>query len=170
MEDRHLTDAEWEAVLCGEETAAAGEHLAHCAACRNQQQALQQMIGSLRTYVDRQIAARPVGFWARQRAALHQRLEPATLRLPRLAWAVVTAMVVVSMALLLRPVAPHFSRQAPAAAVQVQPAQDELLQLEASVDQNLPNALAPAGYLAVEMDRAVARSQESSPVTKENHR
>jgi len=97
----------------------------------------------------------PAHFWAQQRARIRERLTP---RATRLRWAVITtcALVLLAFGMVQRGVAPKEMAQATPAvpathAAQTDPDDALLRDIDASLQRELPAALAPAAVLVEEM-------------------
>jgi len=97
-------------------------------------------------------AERPEAFWESQRAAVSTRLRrsrPAPWRRPALVWVPAAAVVLLCLFLFVE------NGKAPTPDFAVGADQDLLTGVERAVDQEYPDALAPAALLAQEMEPAV---------------
>jgi len=95
-------------------------------------------------------AARPEDFWRRQQAEILARLEESSATPRPLAWASATAALLALAVLLSLP-------GKPPVAMVPQPDPDSLLLMEVqnTLDRNVPDALAPASLLTQEMSQAL---------------
>jgi len=145
---QHPSDDEW----FSEKSA---EHRANCAICRSEHERLESALAGFRELA-RTAAERPEYFWDRQRLAIHGRLKPSRATRRHRAiwiWATAAALVVV-LALILNPnhtqsVVPDFAAGHD---------QELLVEIERSLNRELPQALQPVSILTQELDNAASRS------------
>jgi predicted anti-sigma-YlaC factor YlaD len=147
----HLADEDFAVLLAGGAPRAAQRHLDACSACRQERERLEQDLAGMRASVAG-LAQQPEAFWTRQRAALLARARQrrlAALSAPLLA----TACLLLAMALGLLSAQPTPAPQAVAS-----PPADMLVEVERTLQQPVPDALAPAALLTDEI-----MAQTSSP-------
>ena len=147
--EAHLTDYQWAELLAGSNSADEREHLAACSGCRAEEEKLRRALEDYRDLLQLS-AARPEGFWREQRAAIAARL-PGNPR-PLLAWALAAAAVVAAAVLLL-----ETPSRVPNVA-QTDPDHALLVEVQRSVERELPRALEPAALLAQELSRAAQKT------------
>ena len=94
-------------------------------------------------------AARPEVFWQRQRAEIRARLDAPAVTPPPLAWASAVALLLMAVLLSL-PGEPPL-----AVAPQPDPDSQLLLDVQQTLDRDVPDALAPASLLTQEMNQAL---------------
>jgi len=153
----HLTDEQLVDQLAGRNEAGPREHLAACAACRNEAESLRRVLACYREDYQQVPCASmepPEGLWPWQYTAIAtpwaERLAPRWL-----AWAAAVAMVVLAAVLLVQKTPPA----QPVAQADPDPDHALLVDVERSVRRELPRALEPAALLAHEVGRdAEARS------------
>ncbi len=153
----HLTDEQLIDQLAGSDDADPREHLAACAACRDEAESLRSVLARYREdyrQVARAATELPEGLWPWRHTAIAapwaERLVPR-----RLAWAAAVAMVVLAAVLLVQKTPPA----QPVAQADPDPDHVLLVDVERSVRRELPRALEPAALLAREVSRGTeARS------------
>jgi predicted anti-sigma-YlaC factor YlaD len=153
----HLTDEQLIDQLAGRNEAGPREHLAACAACRDEAESLRSVLARYREdYQQVACAARelPEGLWPWQHTAVAapwaERPAPR-----RLAWAAAVAIVMLAALLLIEKTPPA----QPVAQADADPDHALLVDVERSVRRELPRALEPAALLAQEVSRGTeARS------------
>ena len=145
--NRHLSDEQVAALLLGGASGEAGAHVAECGECRMEDQRLRTALGGYGEAV-RGAAERPEAFWAWQRVAIAGQLTARRTHSRRLVWAAAMALLVMLASALVRQGAPE-----PVAA-QTDPDHALLVEVERSMQRDVPVALAPAALLAQEMSRA----------------
>ncbi len=122
------------------------EHLAACAACRDEAGRLHSLL-ALYGEVTRAAGARPQAFWQWQRTTILTGLEPRPVP-RRLVWAAGVAMAAFAATLLMETPPPAVP---PAA---VDPDHALLVDVERSVRREVPRALEPAALLTAELSEA----------------
>ena len=155
---RHLTNQELSELLLSPQ--ASNIHLATCASCRAEQERLRRVLGELPSLV-RVVAQNTDAFWEKQRTAIWADI--VTLQ-PRkqfsvLAWALGTAVLVVAGLLLSIAPAPTPSR------AETDPDHELMIQLERTLQSEVPQALEPAALLAREITQN-SQPNSLSPVQK----
>jgi len=156
----HLNENEWLELILGGDAAAPRRHLDACAHCSAEFEKLRASLQEFRSEAH-QAAERPEGFWARQHAATVSRaLRKNTA--PRLAWAASLAAVVLAALILANPAPRAPSVQgalpAPSAIAASAPPSIEgdaalLMDVQQSVQRDVPEALEPAALLVDEMNQ-----------------
>ncbi len=138
------------------------EHLAACAACRNEAGRLHCLL-ALYGEATRAAGARPQAFWQWQRTAILTQLEsrPAPRRL---VWAAAVAMAALAATLLMETPPPAVP---PAA---VDPDHALLVDVERSVRREVPRALEPAALLTAELSEAADTNVKQQPTGKGERR
>jgi hypothetical protein len=121
------------------------EHLAACAACRNEAGRLHSLL-ALYGEVTRAAGARPQAFWQWQRTTILTGLEPSPVP-RRLVWAAGVAMAALAATLLME-------TPPPAVPPAVDPDHALLVDVERSVRREVPRALEPAALLTAELSQA----------------
>ena len=102
-------------------------------------------------------AERPEVFWQRQRAEIRARLDAPAALPPPLAWA--SAAVLLALAVLL-----SLPAKTPVAATAPpDPDRQLLLEVQQTLDRDVPDALAPASLLTEEMNQALESNAKLSP-------
>jgi hypothetical protein len=151
--NQHLSDEQMTACLAGEGSTGFSAHLADCAQCRAEAQALSGAIAGFRSALD--MAAPRVMSWDPVALAQESPMRP------RLQWAsalaAVAVLLVLASVLFTRAPRPETSKSREAA--------DEalLLQVQTDVGRYIPRALVPAQSIADERTTIlVARSKQSS--------
>ncbi len=159
----HLNDEQFTAAALGDVPAATQSHLHACFCCRSELARLRAAVASLGEGV-RAGAARPEGFWLRQRAEIAARIASrdfgARAAKPwagRLAWSGALAAVILAALLSLRP---GVERPAPVSTASADADEELLLGVEQSLRRPLPQALSPGVILVNERNRA-ARLQQA---------
>lgn len=163
--DRHLSELELNEVLAGNTSPEIDVHLAQCAICRAERDEAGYLFLGLNKEASR-LADRPESFWRAQRESIQKRV-PSHHGFTgiRLALAAVAAVVMVGIALLLRPgtsIAPHPHQQAPKVATD----QQLMLEVEQTLASNVSPAFEPTDALMGAMTQSSAKASQSS--TKEN--
>ena len=155
----HLTDAELiEAVRNPGKGLVA--HLDACDPCRME-------VGRLRRALDAGLLEAPTeDFWHRQRAAIHERIEVAREarihRIPRLAWAVLAATVLLGTLWMNdgeKPVVPQRQFHVDD--------QELMIAVEHAMQSDVPEALEPAALLAEEIGQSSATRSNSQAHSRE---
>ncbi|MBI2837703.1 MAG: hypothetical protein HYX75_05275 [Acidobacteria bacterium] len=152
MNENHLTDDELAGVVVGAPSRRASDHLASCESCRTEESRMRSELKGFSEEYARQ-GERPEVFWAKQRAAVHARIERRRTVLWRLTWSTAAAATIMLGYL-------HFRSPASQPAPVVQDAdQALLLDVERSLRRPVPAALEPAMILAAEIDRMASIEQ-----------
>ena len=94
-------------------------------------------------------AERPEVFWQRQRAQILRRLDAPAATPPPLAWASAVALLLMAVLLSL-PAKPPVAANAPS-----DPDHQLMLEVQQTLDRDVPDALAPAALLTQEMNQAL---------------
>jgi len=148
---QHPSDNEWDS----EESA---EHRANCAICRAEHERLEDALAGFRALAQEAVE-RPEYFWDRQRLAILDRLKaPHATRRYRAVWIWATAAALVIVLVLIfnpnhsKSIVPDFAAGHD---------QELLVDVERSLNRELPRALQPAVILTQELDNALAH-----PTTK----
>ena len=149
-EKEHLNEEQWSAVVL-DEASSARAHVAECEDCAAEAQRLRAALAGYGAAA-RDSALRPEAFWAWQRGAIAGRLAAQRTPSHRLVWAGALVCMVLVAAILLRQ-APQIPSAPPP-----DPDHTLLVEVERSMRRNVPEALAPAGLLASEMNRAAEGS------------
>jgi hypothetical protein len=153
----HLKDAEFTRAILDDD-ASARQHLAECTTCRAEHEAFAHTLASLSEW-SAAAAQRDDVFWARQQARIAAliAMQPAVcIPIPRIAWAVAAALIIMA-AVLLSPTA-H-----PPQVARADPDHELLLAIERSLDRDLTPALEPAAVLAEEMNQALHPADRKTP-------
>jgi hypothetical protein len=144
---QHPSDDEW-----GNEESA--EHRESCAICRAEHEKLESALAGFRALAQT-AAERPDYFWDRQRLAIHDRLRSAR-RIrgyrPICVLAATAVLVVLGVVVLTKrsqPPMPDFAAGHD---------QELLVEIERSLNRELPQALQPALVLTQELDNSAARA------------
>jgi hypothetical protein len=146
----HLEDEQVVAAVLCESDRSTLVHAMECPGCREDLRTLHQAIDTWKEDVGRATASRSEGFWLRQRQLItaghkgRQRMRA----WKRLAWATAVAMLILLAVSLHRPQPPR--PPAPA------PIDDNalLMNVQASVSSDVPEALQPVDLLTQDMERA----------------
>ncbi len=149
----HLSDEQWSGAVLHENDAAVINHLAECAACREEVESFAVVAVAIEAQA-REAAERPEAFWQRQRESISHRLRARDFAHPWRRWVWITAtvtLILLSSTLLSRNDAPPAPAQA-----QTDPDDVLLLSVQQSIHSDLPQALRPAALLTQEMDRAAS--------------
>jgi len=156
MNTAHLTEDQLAAALTGSQDDVLCLHLAECDLCRAEHERLAAAVAAMRATAD-SAARQPDWFWAGQRAQASARLQPPRrwFAVPALA---ACALVLLSLVLLSGGIGPQ--PEVTKAAVDT----DDLVlrQIESSLSQSAPQALAPAALLSEDFARAAEQSKPSS--------
>ena len=158
----HLTDEQLTAALVAANDAATETHLAGCAECRAEQEALRGALDTASCWV-RAAAERPEGFWQRQRASIAARLAEAA-RVAARPWGWATAFAALLLAAML------LNQQAPPPQTGVAPADPDhalLLEVQRSVRREVPQALEPAALLAYDLASEAQKHREKQKGEKQ---
>lgn len=156
---QHLNEDQLSAAAIGEIGAEETAHLAFCAVCRAEQESLARILSGMPAMARSQ-AARPVGFWYAQRAAISAQLGGGGFARPRLmVWA--GALAVLTLAATMLAQAPQIG-SAGQSAVNADPDHELLMDVERSVQRTVPRALEPASALAQEMAQALRDAQQGA--------
>lgn len=162
--DRHLSELELNEALAGNTPPEIAAHFAECAICRVERDQAQYLFTRLNEESSR-LADRPEAFWRAQRESVQQRVFPHHgFAGMRLVFAAVAAIVIVGLALLLRPgtsVAP-----APQQTRKVATDQQLMVDVEQTLASNVSPAFEPTDALLGAMTQTSAKASQSS--TKEN--
>jgi len=156
----HLSESELNASLWekdeDEPASSIAEHLASCADCRRERDLIAGALEDFRAD-SQQLAARDEFFWSAQHARIESRIATRTHQaVPSLAWSMLVGLIVLSV-FLLKPAKPPIVPQ-PAyhqAANYQDPDYALLVEVEQTVNSEVPDALAPATLLAYEMNRKI---------------
>lgn len=105
----------------------------------------------------RAAAERPERFWQRQQAEILARLDAPALAPPPLAWASAVALLALAVLLSLPGGTPV------AAAPPPDPDRQLLLEVQQTLDRDVPDALAPASLLTQEMTQALDANAKLAP-------
>lgn len=150
---RHLSDSQWLDLMSAAGDAAARTHLAACADCANE---LARLRASFEEYrrAAQQAADRPESFWLRQRTSVVSRMMGRRAA-PRLAWTATVAAILLA-AILLTPQAPRVVDRPVTPSTPAQSPESDsalLLDVQRSVQREVPVALEPAALLVEEMNQ-----------------
>jgi len=149
---QHLTDEELSELLL-DRSPGFNPHLATCSSCRAEQERMRRVLGELPalTHI---VAKNTDAFWELQRASIWANIDSVGPRkFPALAWASVAAVLVA--ATLLISIAPTVPPRA-----QADSDHELMIQLERTLQSEVPAALEPAALLAREITQ---NSQLNSP-------
>ena len=155
---QHLSDEELSELLLTPQ--ASNIHLATCASCRAEQERLRRVLGELPSLV-RVVALKADAFWDKQRTAIWANIVTLQPRkqFPILAWALGAAVLVVAGLLLSTAPAPAPTR------AETDPDHELMIQLERTLQSEVPEALEPAALLAREITQNT-QPNSLSPVQK----
>ena len=150
---QHLSDDELSELLLTPR--ASNVHLATCASCRAELERMRRVLGELPSLVS-VVALNTDAFWETQRTAIWTDIVTLQPRkeFPVLAWASVAAVVVVGGLLLSIAPGPIRTR------AEADPDHEFMIQLERTLQSEVPQALEPAALLAREITQ---NSQLNSP-------
>jgi predicted anti-sigma-YlaC factor YlaD len=151
----HWSDEQFAAAALGQ-SVGHETHLAECAACRGELERLRKELNMLRDDASA-AATQTETFWQRQRAAIRAQLASGATVTRGWAWATAAAAVLLLAVLLGRTTLP------PPDVAQNGKDPDHVLMLEVqqSLERQLPRALAPAALLTEEISRAA--QEERNP-------
>jgi len=131
------------------------EHRAICARCRDGHEQVESAIAGLRTLA-REASDRPEIFWERQRLAVRERLHAGrgARSFGRLAWVSAAVLVLLTLAL--------FAPRGEPVVPDIAAGQDQelLVEIERSLDRELPQALEPGLVLTRELESAATQSAQ----------
>ena len=116
----------------------------------------EQIGGALRAEIGA-AAARPETFWRRQRAEILERVGRPAVPPSSLAWASAAALLALAVLLSLPGSPPT------AMAPQPDPDRQLLLEVQQTLDREVPDALAPASLLTQEMSQALESNAKPAP-------
>ncbi len=102
-------------------------------------------------------AERPGSFWRRQRTEILERLERPAVASRSLAWASAAALLALAVLLSLPGGPPK------AVAPQPDPDRQLMLEVQQTLDREVPDALAPASLLTQEMSQALESNAQPAP-------
>ncbi|HXZ81391.1 MAG TPA: hypothetical protein VEG30_15790 [Terriglobales bacterium] len=150
----HLSEFELNASLWEEPSGSVAGHLASCADCRRERDLIAAPLAAFRDD-SQQLAARDEFFWSAQRARIESQIAARSSQgIPGLAWSMVVGLIVLGV-FLLKPAKPP-AVPAPTYSQSIR-SQDQdfalLVEVEHTVNSQVPDALAPATLLAYEMNR-----------------
>jgi predicted anti-sigma-YlaC factor YlaD len=147
----HLNDEQWTAAVLNEADDGAAQHLAECAACREEVKSFADAAGVAQAQA-RKAGEQPEMFWRRQRQSIGARLAARDFTHPwkRWIWSTATVMLILLASTLLS------RHRAPPVQTAAQPDPDDalLLSVQQSIESDVPRALRPAALLTQEMGRA----------------
>jgi len=149
----HLSDEQWAAAVLNENHEAVVNHLAACAACREEVRSFAAAAGAAQAQA-RQVLEQPETFWRQQREGISARLAARDFTQPWKRWVWVTAtvmLILLASTLLSRNSGPPIQT-----AAQPDPDDALLLSVQQSIQTDLPRALRPAALLTQEIGRAEA--------------
>ncbi len=149
----HLSDEQWAAAVLDENDESALEHLAECAACREEVNSFAIAAGAAQAQASK-VMEQPEAFWRRQRESIGARQSSRDYTHPWRRWMWVTAtvmLILLASTLLSRNSAPPIQ-----ATAQTDPDDALLLSVQQSIQSDLPRALRPAALLTQEINRAEA--------------
>ena len=149
----HLNEEQSVAVAVGKADQEATAHLEACGACRGEAERAGAALAGFAQGA-RAEADRPEAFWTWQRGTILARLAHGTVRTRRLAWASVTALLILA-ALAMNQGAPVGD-----ATAAYDPDHALLVDVERTMRREVPAALQPAALLAAEMDQAARKNLE----------
>jgi predicted anti-sigma-YlaC factor YlaD len=148
----HLSNEQWAAAVLNENDGVGVEHLAECAACREEARSFTDAIRGVRARI-REAAEQPEPFWREQREGVTTRLADHVFPQPwkRFVWVTATVtLVFLATTLLSRNKAPSLPK------TEADSDDALLLSVQQSIESDLPQALQPAALLTEEIDRAAA--------------
>jgi hypothetical protein len=145
--NKHLTDEQITAWLAANPDALTREHLQHCAECTREAEQLQSLVARFGETMRREAAA------TEPRRELRPHFSFVSLRQ---ALAGVAALLLLASALLLSPSAPLRQQNSPTAAVQQDPDDVLLMEVQSDVQRDVPLALEPAVLIVTERNRLAA--------------
>ena len=150
---QHLSDDELSELLLTPR--ASNVHLATCASCRAELERMRRVLGELPSLVS-VVAQNTDAFWETQRTAIWTDIVTLQARkqFPVLAWALAAAVLVVAGLLLSIAPSPAPTR------AEADPDHEFMIQLERTLQSEVPQALEPAALLAREITQ---NSQLNSP-------
>jgi len=155
---QHLSDQELSELLLTPQ--ASNIHLATCASCRAEHDRLRRVLAELPSLV-RVVAHNTDTFWEKQRTAIWANIgtQQPRKQFPVLAWALAAAVLVVAGLLLSIAPAPVPTR------AEADPDHELMIQLERTLQSEVPQALEPAALLAREITQNT-QPNSLSPVQK----
>ena len=157
---QHLSDEELSELLLA--PPASNAHLATCASCRAEQERMRRVLGELPSLAS--LAAQNTDvFWEKQRTAIWADIIKVKPRkeFPTLAWALGAAVLVAASLLLSIVPAPT----PVATRAEADPDHEFMIQLERTLQSEVPEALEPAALLAREITQN-SQPNSASPVRK----
>jgi hypothetical protein len=148
----HLNEEQWQAWLAKDFDAAADAHLSTCAECREEGIRLRALVAGFQNAVHEE-AAREEAFWTRQRAVVIERAtqtRTATNFAKALPFVAALALLIFAVELPKQSVTPPQTAQS-------SDDKDEALlrQIQGDAYREVPSALAPAGLVTEERERAI---------------
>ena len=146
--NKHLTDEQITAWLAANPDASTREHLQHCAECTQEDEQLQGLVARFGETMRREAAAT-----TEPRRELRPHFSFVSLRQ---ALAGVAALLLLASALLLAPSAPLRQQNSPTAALQQDPDDVLLMEVQSDVQRDVPLALEPAVLIVTERNRLAA--------------
>jgi hypothetical protein len=162
----HLQDDEFVDALMGEWKPEVQEHLEHCPSCQAKHRGPLDVLKGFAEWA-RQSTDRPETFWQRQAAEITAQLHaPSSGRIStgfQPAWAAIAVVILLGVLLLLGPSQKPSSENAHAASNH-----ELLVNVEQTVESDLPIALEPAALLAEEIERN-SRPAVRTRTVKETH-
>lgn len=146
---QHLSDEEFCRIVNREPGEGAQDHLDQCASCRAECEELETGVEDYRRWVESE-SERPEVFWLRQRDSISRKVDRGAPR-PRLVWALasIACAAILAAALIVE-------REPRVQVANVDPDHELLLDIERTLRQDVPEALAPAELLIEEIRLAVA--------------
>jgi hypothetical protein len=145
--NQHLTDEQITACLEASPDASTREHLQQCAECTQEAEHLQSLVARFGETMRREAAA------TEPRRELRPHFSLVSLRQ---ALAGVVALLLLASVLLLAPSAPPRPQNSPTAAVQQDPDDVLLMEVQSDVQRDVPLALEPAVLIVTERNRLAA--------------
>jgi len=164
MSEQHLSDENLTELLLGTPEEAVAAHVAGCEACRAELARLSAAVSRASEWT-RAAAERPAGFWYTQRQAILEGVSARPQRSHLTAWASVLAALVLTAVLLGRvSVEPNLmtgngGNSVDSAAAPVDPDDELMAEIQASVRRPVPRAFEPALLVTQELHRAAEANQ-----------
>lgn len=151
----HLSDEQFTRYLSGEEDARAQAHLEDCGECRGQAKRLLDIVGASRANAER-AGDRHANFWALQRNEVRYALSIRRPQRPTWAIAGVTAALLFVSTFLFQTQEPRGGGQPAANDHPITQISDDALlsDVNTTLEQDVPSALAPLQSLAYEREQA----------------
>ncbi len=157
----HLSNDDLVRYLGGEETARVQAHLDECPECRDQATQLVNVIGAARSGVEAIASRTDANVWLRQRNAVRQRIAVRRRKQPSWVLAAALAALLIVSAFMFRTQEPRQDVMSSTAGEQhgAQTISDDALlsSVNETLEQDVPQALAPLQQLAYEREQAEKR-------------